>query len=94
MTAAAIFKLIIFLLLLAILASLASGLFFMVKDKEGSTRTVTSLTVRVGLSIALFIMLFIGMVTGLIRPHGLVPPPPANVQTEKALPEEQRLLEK
>ena len=81
MTAAVIFKAIIIILLLAILASLAMGLFFMVNDDNESRRMVTSLSFRVALSILLFVTLFVGYALGLIKPHGIFP-----VQTEKAPP--------
>lgn len=83
MTLAFIFKIIVFLLLAIILVSLASGMFFLVKDKGSSDKTVISLTVRISLSILLFILLFIGMATGLIEPHGLFPE--QTTETEKAL---------
>jgi amino acid transporter len=84
MTGALIFKIIIMLLLLAVLISLASGMFFLVQDQGESDRTVKSLTVRITLSIALFLMLIIGYFTGLIQPHGISPVAP---ETERALPE-------
>ena len=43
-------------LLVAIFASLASGLFFLMRDKGNSTRTLTALSWRIGLSIAVFIL--------------------------------------
>ena len=81
MTAQLLFKLIIVALLLAILLSLASSMFFLIKDKGQTRRVVTSLTFRVAMSVTLFVLLFIGYATGLIKPHGIIPP-----QTEKALP--------
>jgi len=81
MSAAIIFKIVIFVLLGAILISLSSGLIFYVKDKGESNRMVKSLTLRISLSIALFILLFIGIKFNLIQPHGVMPE-----QTEKALP--------
>ena len=81
MTAAVIFKIVIIILLLIILASLSSGMFFLVRDKGQSNRTVKSLTVRIVLSITLFILLFIGFKAGWIQPHGIYPK-----QTEKAQP--------
>ena len=68
-----IFKTVIVVLLLVILISLASGLVFLIRDKGKSDRTVKSLTLRIVLSIALFILLFIGFATGLIKPHGVNP---------------------
>ncbi|NIN36065.1 MAG: DUF2909 domain-containing protein [Gammaproteobacteria bacterium] len=83
MTLAFIFKLIVFLLLAIIMVSLASGMFFLVKDKGSSDKTAISLSIRISLSILLFILLFIGMITGLIEPHGLFSE--QTTETEKAL---------
>jgi hypothetical protein len=49
-----------------ILASLGSALFFLVRDKGQSTRTVKALAVRVALSIALFLLLMIGYKLGFL----------------------------
>jgi hypothetical protein len=45
---------------------LFSALFFLSKDKSGGDRTVKALTVRIGLSITLFLILMIGYFFGLI----------------------------
>jgi len=66
-------KIIVVLFLLAIIGSLFSGLFFLMKDKGTSERTVRALTVRVSLSVLLFILLMIGFATGLLQPHGVTP---------------------
>lgn len=52
-------KAIVLILLAAVVVSLFSGLFFLVKDRDspGSTRMLTSLKIRVGLSITLIIFL-------------------------------------
>ena len=70
-----VFKLLVVVLLLAILASLAGGLIFLIRDKGHTERAVKSLTLRIVLSIALFLLLLIGYVTGLIQPHGITPAP-------------------
>ena len=63
-------KVIIVLTLIVILGSLFSALFFLAKDKKGSERTVKALTIRIGLSILLFILLMVGYFTGIIgQPH-------------------------
>jgi hypothetical protein len=49
-----------------ILFSLFSALFYLLKDKGGSTRTVKALTVRVVLSITLFVLLLLGFHFGFI----------------------------
>jgi predicted Na+-dependent transporter len=59
-------KIIIVLMLLFIVASLFSALFYLGKDKGASDRTAKALTLRIGLSILLFIMLLVGYYTGLI----------------------------
>ena len=66
-------KIIVILFLLAIIGSLFSGLFFLMKDKGASERTVRALTVRVSLSVLLFILLMLGFATGLLQPHGVYP---------------------
>ena len=66
-------KIIVVLFLFAIIDSLFSGLFFLMKDKGASERTVKALTVRVSLSVLLFILLMIGFATGLLQPHGAIP---------------------
>jgi uncharacterized membrane-anchored protein len=81
MSGAFLFKVLIVLMLVLILIALSSGMFFLIHDKGKSDRTVKSLTLRIVLSIALFVLLFIGLATGLIEPHGINPQ-----KTEKALP--------
>jgi hypothetical protein len=61
-----IIKIIIVLTLIIIIGSLFSALFFLAKDKQGSERTVKALTIRIGISIVLFILLMIGYFTGVI----------------------------
>lgn len=52
-------------MLLAIVASLGSAVFFMMRDRSGSTRMVKALALRVGLSVALFVFLMAGYYFGL-----------------------------
>jgi len=60
------FKLIILLMLLGVIASLFSGLFFLYRDQGTGDRTVKALTLRISLSIALFVLLMLGYRFGLI----------------------------
>jgi succinate dehydrogenase/fumarate reductase cytochrome b subunit len=64
-------KILIVACLIAIVASLGSGLFHLVNDKGESKKMVRALTVRIALSVALFILLFIAWSQGMIEPHGL-----------------------
>jgi len=52
-------KMVVILLLAAVVVSLFSGLFFLVKDKDAtdSTRMLTSLKIRVALSATLILVL-------------------------------------
>lgn len=59
--------------LLAIIASLASGLIFLVRDKGQTDRTARALTVRIALSVSLFALLMLAIATGHLKPHGIYP---------------------
>jgi cytochrome bd-type quinol oxidase subunit 2 len=68
------FKLLVVVILLGIVASLGLALFHLVHDRKGETRSmVRALTVRISLSVALFVLLFIAWSAGWIQPHGLRP---------------------
>jgi Na+-driven multidrug efflux pump len=53
-------------MLVTVVASLGSALFFLFRDTGNSSRMLRSLAIRVGLSIALFIFLMAGYRFGLI----------------------------
>ncbi|WP_125932181.1 twin transmembrane helix small protein [Thiosocius teredinicola] len=71
-------KIIIVLAFIGIIASLGSGLYYLVNDKGDSRRTLRALTLRIGLSVGLFafLMLLIGL--DVIEPHGVLPNPAAS----------------
>ncbi len=54
-----------------IIASLGSALFFMMKDKGQSDRTVYALALRVGFSITLFLFILVAYKLGWIQPTGI-----------------------
>ncbi|UCH48370.1 MAG: twin transmembrane helix small protein [Betaproteobacteria bacterium] len=64
-------KIVILLFLVVIVGSLGSALFYLMRDKGTSNRTVKSLTVRVSLSVTLFLLLMLGYYFGLIPQQGL-----------------------
>ena len=64
-------RIIIVILLLAVLASLFSGLYFVYKDKGNSNRVVISLTIRVVLSLTVFALLMGAYWMGWIPERGL-----------------------
>ena len=65
-------KAVVLLLLAGIVLSLGSGLFFLVKDNkdpaENSTRLLTSLKIRVALSVTLIVLLVASFALGWIQP--------------------------
>ncbi len=63
------FKAIVLLLLCAILGSLGSAMVFLVRGQRDSKRVVQALTLRIGLSIVLFLLLLVAMATGMVEPH-------------------------
>ncbi|MEM7563035.1 MAG: twin transmembrane helix small protein [Pseudomonadota bacterium] len=69
-------KIIIVVLLGLIVLSLAASMFSMVKDRENTNRTVTLLSFRIALSIAVFIFIGVSFYMGWIQPHGIMPPKP------------------
>ena len=61
-------KSLIVVVLLLIVGSLFSGLWFVFKDRGHGDRAVKALTVRVALSVSLFLLLMAGFYFGII-PH-------------------------
>ncbi|MDD9884317.1 MAG: twin transmembrane helix small protein [Gammaproteobacteria bacterium] len=64
-----LFKLIIVVLLLFVVGSLFSALYFLVKDPSTSKRVVRSLSWRIALSLFILLLLVAGIQFGLIVPH-------------------------
>ncbi len=59
-------KVLVVVLLLAVIISLFSGLFFLVKDDGSKRRTVNALTWRIGLSIVAILIIIIAGFAGFI----------------------------
>jgi DUF2909 family protein len=61
-------RIVILILLAAVVVSLFSGLYFVYKDKGTSNRAVISLTIRVALSVLVFVILigsyYFGWISG------------------------------
>ena len=64
-------KILIIITLFAIIGSLGSALFHLSRGKGDSRKMARMLTIRVGLSVALFILLMLAWYNGLITPHGV-----------------------
>jgi len=64
-------KLLVILVLAAIVVSLGVALFQLASGRGDSGNMLRSLTVRIALSVALFVLLMIAWRMGLISPHGV-----------------------
>jgi hypothetical protein len=69
-------RLVVVLVLIAIVVSLGSALYQLTRGPggEASAKMARALTIRIGLSVALFLLLMLAWYAGLISPHGLSPP--------------------
>jgi len=67
-------KILIVLVLLIIFGSLVSAMLQLLRKSGDSRRMAKALTLRIGLSLFLFILLFVAFALGWITPHGVVPP--------------------
>jgi hypothetical protein len=64
-------RIVVIIMLVLIVGSLGSALWYLIRDKGTSERTVKALTVRVTLSIGLFLLLMAGYYFGIIPKTGL-----------------------
>lgn len=87
-------KLIILVLFVAAVASLFRGLFYLVKDRGQSTKTVNSLAMRVVFCIALLLFLALAGKMGWITPHGVNPKDLRPAQPDQTAEQKQTAQEK
>jgi len=64
-------RVVVILAFIGILGSLVSALIYLMKDKGTTNRTVQALTVRIGLSVALFLFVLFAHHMGWIQSTGL-----------------------
>lgn len=64
-------KIFVAIAFILIIGSLGSALFFLMRDKGKSNRTVHALAMRVGLSITLFLLVLAAYEMGWIEPTGI-----------------------
>jgi len=64
-------RIVVVVLLLTVVASLFSGLYFVYKDKGSTNRAVISLTIRIALSLLVFALLIGSYYFGWIPERGL-----------------------
>jgi len=63
-------KVVVVLMLIGVMGSLFSGLFFLLRDRGAGHRAVKALTWRVGLSMMVFALLMLAYRWGWISGHG------------------------
>ncbi|MBB3276499.1 MULTISPECIES: twin transmembrane helix small protein [Pseudoxanthomonas] len=63
--------LLIIAFLILIIWNLGAGLYYLLVDKGQSKRTVNALTRRIGLSVALILLVILAIYMGWIKPHGV-----------------------
>lgn len=64
-------KYFLLLFFIFIVYSLGSALYYMMKDEGGSKRMVKALTMRIGISMLLFVFLIFSFWMGWIKPTGV-----------------------
>ena len=64
-------RIVILLLLLVVLGSLFSGLYFVYKDKGATNRAVIALTIRIAVSVLVFVILMVSYYFGWITERGV-----------------------
>lgn len=62
-------KIAVLIVLFVIVASLASGAVYLIRDPSSSRRTVRALTVRITLSVVLFLVLVALLMFGVLEPN-------------------------
>ena len=62
-------KALIIILMLAVIVSLFSGLFFLIRDGGKTNRVVNSLAIRVALSVLLLAVIFLSLWQGSLTLH-------------------------
>ncbi|KRG37926.1 hypothetical protein ARC78_02260 [Stenotrophomonas pictorum JCM 9942] len=57
--------------LIVIVWNLGAGLYYLMIDRGQTKRTVNALTRRIALSVALILLVVLGIYSGWIKPHGV-----------------------
>ncbi|HET7561162.1 MAG TPA: twin transmembrane helix small protein [Rhodanobacteraceae bacterium] len=72
MSFATLYKIVLVIVFLVVIFELGQALYFMMTDKTGgSGRTVWALTRRVIFSALLIVLIVVGILTGVLHPHGI-----------------------
>jgi cytochrome bd-type quinol oxidase subunit 2 len=68
-----LFRILVIGVLIAIVVSLGSALFYLARGHGDSQKMIRALAFRVGLSLVLFVLLMVAWYFGLISPHDVQP---------------------
>jgi cytochrome bd-type quinol oxidase subunit 2 len=68
-----LFQILVVCVLVGIIASLGTALFHLSSGKGDSRKMIRALTIRVGLSVGLFLLLIGAWAMGIISPHRIGP---------------------
>lgn len=71
MSFATVYKVVLVIVFLVVIFELGQALYFMMTDRADGNRTVWALTRRVIFSALLIVLIIIGIVTGVLHPHGI-----------------------
>ena len=66
-----LFKILVVCVLAGIIFSLGNALYHLASGKGDSRKMARALTIRVALSVGLFVLIMIAWAMGIIQPHGL-----------------------
>jgi len=66
-----IVKAFIIVIMILIVVTLGSGLFSLIRGNGDDNKTVKALSWRIGISLVLFLLLFVAFMFGWISPHGI-----------------------
>ena len=70
-----VFKVVVLIAFAAIVVSLGSALYHLSRGtQQDSAKMARALTVRIAVSLALFILIMLAWYAGLITPHDVIPP--------------------
>ncbi len=87
------FKIILLIFMVLIVYNLFRGLYFLVSGKEGGKGTARSLSWRIALSMALFVLLMVLKFFGVVEPHALNEKPAASLKATAPAEKEGKTLE-
>ncbi|MGH8118533.1 MAG: DUF2909 domain-containing protein [Rhodanobacteraceae bacterium] len=71
MSITTLYKAVLIIVFLAVLFELGQAMYFMITDRSSSGRTAWALTRRVAFSILLIVLIVVGILTGILHPHGV-----------------------